>query len=136
MTRSIAVIDDDASVLRALSRLLRAAGFTVTAYSCGEDFLQSCTEGLPDCAVLDMHMPGLPGCELQAKLKELGVQLPLIVITADLDLLAQRAFMEPDAVAYLRKPVDGPLLLDYIEQAIAHAKKTALPALRLAANAH
>ena len=136
MSRTIAVIDDDASVRKAFTRLLRAAGFQVTSYSSGEEFLAAARiEPLPDCAVLDMHMPGLSGLELQGRLSGMGLSIPLIVITADVDLLAQRAFMKPDTVAYLRKPVDGPVLLEYIEQALSLAQKTALPAIRLAANA-
>lgn len=134
MKRTIAVIDDDASVRRAFSRLLHAAGFDVSPYACGEEFLQACPETLPDCAILDMHMPGLSGLELQQCLKERGICIPLIVITADMEMLAQRAFMEPEAVAYLRKPVDGPALLEYIEQAISHAQKTSAAARVLAAN--
>ena len=65
----------------------------------------------------------------------MGIRVPMIVITADVDLLAQRAFMEPDAVAYLRKPVDGPALLDCVERAMALAQKRALPAVRLVAKA-
>lgn len=135
MKRTIAVIDDDASVRKAFGRLLSAAGFEVNVYASGEEFLQACVQPLPDCAVLDMHMPGLSGLELQNRLSAMGVRIPLIVITADVDLLAQRAFMEPDSVAYLRKPVDGPVLLEYVEQAMALRQKMAPPAARLVANA-
>jgi FixJ family two-component response regulator len=135
LNRTIAVIDDDASVRKAFGRLLCAAGFEVNVYASGEEFLHACIEPLPDCAVLDMHMPGLSGLELQSRLSTMGIRIPLIVITADVDLLAQRAFMQPDAVAYLRKPVDGPVLLEYVEQAMALRQKTALPPARLLANA-
>jgi FixJ family two-component response regulator len=135
LNRTIAVIDDDASVRKAFGRLLCAVGFEVNVYASGEEFLEACAGPLPDCAVLDMHMPGLSGLELQSRLNAMGVRIALIVITADVDLLAQRAFMESNAVAYLRKPVDGPTLLDYVEQAIALAQKQALPAAPLAANA-
>jgi FixJ family two-component response regulator len=136
LSRTIAVIDDDASVRKAFSRLLSAAGFEVVTCASGEEFLALIRNGpLPDCAVLDMHMPGLSGLELQNRLSTLGIRIPLIVITADGELLAQREFMEPDAVAYLRKPVDGPVLLEYIGKATELTKKSAVSAARRAANA-
>ena len=136
MSRTIAVIDDDASVRKAFSRLLHAAGFEVVACASGEEFLALIRSvPLPDCAVLDMHMPGLSGLELQSRLSALGICIPLIVITADGELLAQREFMEPEAVAYLRKPVDGPVLLEYIGRATKLTQKSAQPAVRRAANA-
>ena len=66
LSRTIAVIDDDASVRKAFGRLLSAVGFEVKVYASGEEFLQACVEPLPDCAVLEMHMPGLSGLECKA----------------------------------------------------------------------
>ena len=121
VTRTIAVIDDDASVRRAFSRLLRAAGFDVSPYASGQEFLDSRDDPRPDCAVLDMHMPGLSGLELQQRLNETGVRIPMIVITADMELQSCQAALDEGAVAYLRKPVDGPELLECLERAIAKA---------------
>jgi FixJ family two-component response regulator len=132
LNRTIAVIDDDACVRKAFGRLLRAAGFEITAYASAQEFLDAGHDPLPDCAVLDMHMPGLSGLELQQRLRDLGVCLPMIVITAD--GRACQASLDAGAVAYLRKPVDGPMLIGCIERAIATAPQRAQLA-RIAAGA-
>jgi FixJ family two-component response regulator len=133
LNRTIAVIDDDACVRMAFSRLLRVAGFDVTAYASAQEFLEACNDPAPDCAVLDMHMPGLSGLELQRRLNDMGLQIPFIVITADGG--SCDASMNAGAVAYLRKPVDGPELLDCLKQAISKSPQLPQQA-RLAAGAH
>jgi FixJ family two-component response regulator len=130
---TIAVIDDDACVRKAFGRLLRVAGFEVTAYASAQEFLDAPHAPPPDCAVLDMHMPGLSGLELQQRLRAVGMGIPLIVITADGRTC--QASLDAGAVAYLRKPVDGPMLIGCIERAIATSPQRAQP-VRLAAGAH
>ena len=77
----IAVIDDEEPVRKALGRLLVSAGFAVRIFSGGRRFLDSLSTRLPDCAVLDLHMPDMTGFEVLAQLALLGSRLPVIVIT-------------------------------------------------------
>ncbi|HEY7117679.1 MAG TPA: response regulator [Tepidisphaeraceae bacterium] len=113
----IAVVDDEESVRRALRRLICSAGLDVEAFTSGDEFLGSLARRLPDCVILDLHMPQVSGFDVQARLTQQRRRLPVIVITGrDSDEVRQRA-LDGGAVAYLRKPVDDQTLLD----AVAHA---------------
>ena len=116
----IAVVDDEESIRKALSRLLRASGsHTVDTYCSGAEFLTSLKTVRPDVVVLDLHMPGLSGFEVHSAMAAIDRSLPVIVITGhDSPETYQRA-IDGGAVAYLRKPVDERRLL----QAIADAAR-------------
>jgi FixJ family two-component response regulator len=114
----MAVIDDDASVLKALARLLRASGYEVEAFASGTEFLESIDKGIPDCLVLDMHMPSVTGLDVQAALRARGVNVPIIFITAYDDKGLRDRAMEQGAVAFLRKPLTEQSLLAVIETAV------------------
>jgi FixJ family two-component response regulator len=118
----IAVVDDDASVRKALSRLLRAAGFEPRPFASGQEFLAVFRREPLDCAVLDLHMPGLSGLEILRRLNESGVFLPTVLFTADDESRNCQRSLEEGAVAFLRKPVDGPLLIECIECALIRAR--------------
>src|SRR6266487_5080449 len=79
---AIAVIDDDASVRRALQRLLRAAGFAVETFATAREFLDADQWAQTACLVLDIHLPGMSGFELQEHLTVSGVPIPIVFITA------------------------------------------------------
>jgi FixJ family two-component response regulator len=115
----IAVVDDEESIRKALSRLLRASGgYRVQTYSSGTDFLESWKTERPDVVVLDLHMPGLSGFEVHSKIAACDRSLPVIVITGhDSPETRQRA-LDGGAAAYLRKPVDERLLLRAISGAM------------------
>ena len=70
------------------------------------------------CIVLDMRMPGLAGISLQAELVSRGISMPVIIVTADEDADTRHRARQAGAVAFFRKPVDGPALLDAIEWAV------------------
>ena len=74
----IAVIDDDESVRKALKRLLRAANLDADTYASGREFLDSLATQVPDCIVLDLHMPGMNGLEVQQQLARGGLRLPIV----------------------------------------------------------
>jgi FixJ family two-component response regulator len=116
-TPLIAVVDDEASVRKALGRLLRAAGFESHPFASGHDFLQACHKYPPDCVVLDMHMPGMSGLEVLRRMNDSGLFLPMVLITADDEQGRCQRLLDAGAVAWLRKPVDGPQLI----QSVAHA---------------
>jgi FixJ family two-component response regulator len=114
----VAVVDDDNSVRKALSRLLSSAGFLVEAYSGGEQFLESLAASVPDCAVVDLHMPNMNGLELQLRLAASGVHVPVIIITAhDEPSLRERAFAD-GALGYLTKPFSDEVLLEAVAAAM------------------
>jgi FixJ family two-component response regulator len=112
----ICVIDDDASLLRALQRLLVAGGFSVETFGSAEDFLVSKHRSTADCLVLDVHLGGLGGFELHDRLVAAGSRIPTVFITAYDDATTRaRARRAGD---YLRKPFDDESLIGAIERAI------------------
>ncbi|MBI1370981.1 MAG: response regulator [Planctomycetes bacterium] len=111
----IAVVDDEESVVRALHRLLRSAGLDVLAYSNGQAFLDALADHHFDCVVLDLHMPEVDGFEVQTRLAEAGASMPQVIITGHDTPEAHRRAIDGGASAYLRKPVDGPALLNTID---------------------
>jgi len=114
----IAIVEDEEPVRKALRRLLGSAGMDVKSFPSGVEFLESLTNQWPDCVVLDLQMPVMNGFEIQARLAELRVSVPVVIITGyDSDetrALALAGF----PVAYLRKPVNDQLLLDAIALAL------------------
>ena len=121
MTRTkslIAIVEDEEPVRKALRRLLGSAGMDVKSFPSGVEFLESLKNQWPDCVVLDLQMPVMNGFEIQARLAELRVSVPVVIITGyDSDetrALALAGF----PVAYLRKPVNDQLLLDAIALAL------------------
>jgi FixJ family two-component response regulator len=111
------VIDDDASLLRALRRLLAAGGFRVCTFSSAEDFLESATM-TPACLVLDVHLGGLSGLDLQEHLLASGRKIPVVFITAHDDALTRERAQRAGAVDYLRKPFNDELLIAGIQRAL------------------
>ena len=115
----MAIVDDEESVRRAMGRLIRSAGIDVETFPSGAEFLQSLESHSPDCVVLDLHMPGLNGFEVQARLKEAQSRVPIVVITGhDTDESRERV-TKAGVAAYLSKPVDEKILLDTISAAVA-----------------
>ena len=109
-TPVVAVVDDEQPVRRALQRLLRASGFDVRLFATGSDFM-SHLEGI-DCVILDLHLPGMSGFEVQEALTERGASVPVVVLTGN-DTPANRArSLANGAHAYLCKPVDDKVLLE------------------------
>lgn len=116
---TIFLVDDDASVRKSLSRLLRAAGLQVEVFSCAEDFLAR--EPYPGigCLLLDVQLPGLDGLDLQKRLNAAGHALPIVFLTAHGDIPMSVRGMKGGAVNFLTKPVDETDLLSAIEDALA-----------------
>jgi FixJ family two-component response regulator len=117
----IAVVDDEASVRVALQRLIRAAGLDVKTFPSGTEVLEFMQTRQPDCIVLDLHMPGDNGFEVQSRLALAGMQVPVIVITGHDTPESRSRAMAGGAVDYLLKPVDDRILLDAISAAIGTA---------------
>ena len=115
---AIAVIDDDASVRRALQRLLQSAGFTVETFATAREFLDADYRAQTACLVLDIHLPGMSGFELAEYLAVSGVPIPIVFITALDDVSTREQVNRAGAVGYLRKPFDQDTLIEAISRAI------------------
>jgi FixJ family two-component response regulator len=112
-------VDDEEPVRKALGRLLRAFGYGVETFSCGREFLDSLAEHRPDCSIVDQHLPGLSGLEVQQHLVQQRIDLPCIILTGkDEPGLRERA-LASGVAAYLKKPLDADSLLVAIESAVA-----------------
>jgi FixJ family two-component response regulator len=118
---SIAVVDDDASVRKSLSRLLHGAGYEVDTFSSAEAFLARDAEAQPDCLVLDISMGGMSGLELRTELLQSGVKIPIVFITAHDDAATLRGLRETPETPCLRKPFDESLLFEAIGTAMRGA---------------
>ena len=113
-----AIVDDDASIQRALRRLLYTAGWQAVTFSSAEAFLQAGMQASPDCLVLDVWLPGMTGVELLEHLVATGSAPPAVIITGRDDLQMRMRAMQAGAVAYLRKPLDGQELLRALREAL------------------
>ena len=109
-TPVVAVVDDEPPVRRALQRLLRAAGFDVRLFASGADFMAH-LDGI-DCVILDLHLAGMSGFDVQEALSSRSAQIPVVVLTGN-DTPANRSrSLANGARAFLCKPVDDKVLLD------------------------
>ena len=114
----IAVVDDEPSIRKALRRLLSASGHQVKTFASGQEFLEELAPWRPDCLVLDLHMPGLSGLEVQRELARVGDPLPIVIVTAFDEPESRAQCLAAGATAYLLKPFDDQALLDAIAIAI------------------
>jgi FixJ family two-component response regulator len=115
----VAVVDDEEAIRRALRRLLRASGYDVTTFASGHEFIDSLARSRPDCALLDLHLPGLSGLDLLKQLHLLQPPVPSVVVTGH-DVLGVKArAMLGGASDYLLKPLDDNVLLAAVATAIA-----------------
>src|ERR1700693_3854903 len=125
------IIDDDASVRKALTNLLRSAGLKVEAFGTAQEFLTTKRPDGAGCLVLDVRLPGSSGLDLQRQLAEAGMQLPIIFITGHGDIEMSVKAMKAGAVDFLTKPFREQALLDAVQHAIerdreAYAQRAAL----------
>jgi two-component system response regulator FixJ len=122
--RVVHVVDDDAAMRRAMARLLRSAGFETVAYETAQAVLNvtSLTSG---CMLLDLRMPGMDGLELLARMSELAIDLPVIVLTGHGDVPTAVKAMKAGAVDFIEKPIDEAQLFTAIDAALAEKKPAA-----------
>ena len=108
------VVDDDDSVRTSLKLLIESSGYRVVTFKSAEEFLDSSFEKGPCCLILDIHLPGMSGFNLQGHLVKSQTRIPVIFITGhDRNRMEDEA-MRLGAIAYLRKPFDEQSLLDAI----------------------
>ncbi len=112
------LVDDEPAVLKALSRLLRAAGYRTETFSSGRDFINRYKPGGSGCLLLDLSMPGINGLDVQEWLTDSGNPLPTIFLTAHDNLPDQMRTRLEQAAGFLTKPVSANTLVNAIEEAL------------------
>jgi len=117
------VIDDDASMRRALSYLLQSAGYKVETHSSAEEFLRREHYDGVGCIILDVRMPGLSGMDLQEKLMGSDYRMPIIFLTGHGELSMGVEAMKKGAIDFLTKPCDDEQLLGAVHSAIEKDKQ-------------
>jgi FixJ family two-component response regulator len=120
-TALVSIVDDDVSVRRALGRLVQSGGYTVETFASAPEFYDSSPLGRTACLVLDIHLDGMSGFELQERLAAERSGIPVIFMTAHDDDATRERVRRSGAVAYLRKPFDKQVLLDAIRTALGPA---------------
>ena len=123
-TATVYVVDDEPDVLKALTRLLGAAGFSVEAFASPEQFLAQRDDTAPGCVVLDLALPGLNGLELQQTLQAQGSALPIVFLTGRGDIAASVRAMKRGAADFLTKPVDADELIGAVHGALERNRET------------
>lgn len=118
------IVDDDGGMRTAMQHVLKSVGLRSEGFGTAQDFLQRATHDGPSCLVLDVRLPGISGLELQRKLIESGVHIPIIFITAHGDIPMTVRAMKFGAVEFLTKPFRDQDLLDAIEQALERDRVT------------
>jgi FixJ family two-component response regulator len=113
----VAIVDDEPAVRTALARLLEASSFETTTYGSAREFIDSMRRGVPECLIVDVHMPDFTGLELQRYLNRINKNIPTIVITAFDDAGIRERSEASGAKAFLTKPLHGPTLIDAIMNA-------------------
>ena len=115
---AVFVVDDDMSVREALGALLRSVGFAVETFASAQAFLARPPSDLPGCLVLDVGLPDLSGLDLQQRMADMKMQIPIVFITGSGDVPTSVRAMKAGAVEFLMKPFGERDLLDAIRQAI------------------
>jgi len=123
--RIVHVVDDDAAIRRAMVRLLRSEGLTTVTYDSAQAVLNGASSLSFGCILLDLQMPGMDGLQLLARLSELGIELPVIVVTGHGDVATAVKAMKAGAVDFIEKPIDEVQLLAAIDAALKEKKSAA-----------
>jgi two-component system response regulator FixJ len=113
------VVDDDVAIRQSLQRLLHVSGYKTLLYASAAAFLAGIRKLVGGCLLLDLKMPGMGGLELQRRLTELGVRIPVIVMTAESDVSTAVGAMRAGAIDFIEKPFAAERLIDAIESAFA-----------------
>jgi FixJ family two-component response regulator len=118
-TPTVFIIDDDPSARKGLSRVVRAAGISVEAYSSAQAFLERTHYDGHGCILLDVKMPEMDGLELQEELVNADYSMPIIFVSGHADVPMTARAMKKGAVDFLTKPVDRENLLEAIYESLA-----------------
>ena len=120
---TVFVVDDDPSFRKSMRWLIESVGLNVQTYASGQEFLDAYDDSVAGCVVMDVRMPGPSGLDLQERLRENGIEIPVIIVTAYGDVpMAVRA-MKAGAIDFVEKPFSDQQLLDQIQRAITEDLK-------------
>ena len=119
----VAIVDDDPSAREGLESLIRSAGWRVEAFVSAQEFLGRLGAEAPSCLILDLQLPGLSGLELQKRLADIGLEIPIVFLTGHGNIPASVQAMKTGAVEFLTKPFDEPDLLRAIREAIERDRR-------------
>lgn len=114
---TVTIVDDDPSVLRALSRLLRSTGWKVATFATPADFLNAYDPRQRGCLIIDLTMPGQSGLELQQALQEMGSTPPIVFLSGTGEIPHSVQAMKQGAIDFLTKPIDESVLLQALRTA-------------------
>jgi FixJ family two-component response regulator len=120
----ISVVDDDPSVRRSLSSLIRSAGLQVMLFGSAEEFLRYGDPQQWACLVLDMKLPGISGLELQSYLSAAGYDIPTIFITAGNESSLKEVALAAGAIDFLQKPFSDEVLIETIQSAVVREEES------------
>ena len=115
---TVYLIDDDPGVRDSLTLLLSLKGIRTQPFATAESFIDTYRPEWTGCVLTDLRMPGMTGLELQTMLRERGMQVPVVVLTAHGDVATARAALKNGAFDFLEKPVDDGMLLDVLRNAL------------------
>ena len=121
---TVFVVDDDANVRTSIQGLLKSAGLRSECFETAEQFLQRKPSKSPSCLILDVSLPGMSGLDFQQKLRNAGLQIPIIFVTGYGDIPMTVKAMKSGAVEFLTKPFEDQDLLDAVQQALARDSAT------------
>src|ERR1700749_4696161 len=121
---TVYIIDDDHGMRQAVQDLVESVGLRAESFSTGEEFLRKERSSKPSCLVLDVRLPQMSGLDFQRRLSEIGLQIPIIFITAHGDVPMSVRAVKPAAVKFLTKPFRDQDLLDAIQQALQRDRAT------------
>lgn len=131
----VALVDDDVSVRRSLSRMITLYGYNVQAFASAQEFLSGFDAWRPDLMLLDLRMPGMDGLALQASLSERGMRIPTVFLSGHGDVASSVRALRSGAIDFLEKPCEEAELVASLDRAagIAQAERSARENLRLLA---
>jgi len=114
----VCIVDDDDSVLRAITRLLSREGFQAQGFTSADAFFEFAKSSLPSCVVLDMGLPNISGLQIQAELLERGIDCPIVFLSGQSDISACVEAMKAGAFDFLTKAVDPAALIEVVNAAV------------------
>jgi len=120
----IAIVDDDPSVREGLQSLIRSAGWRAETFCSAQEFLARPGAEAPSCLILDLQLPGLSGLDLQKRMAEVALDIPIVFLTGHGDIPASVKAMKAGAIEFLTKPVEEGDLLRAIQEAIERDRRT------------
>ncbi|MGO4332235.1 response regulator transcription factor [Cupriavidus sp. 2TAF22] len=116
------VLDDDETMLWLYRELLRKPGLSIRTFASAQDFLGAYRPGPSECLICDLRMPEIGGLDVQRRLSETGISLPIIFVSGHAEIPSVVQAMKVGAFDFLEKPVDGERLVAVVSEALKHSK--------------